>query len=111
MGLDALARDAVELQQLRLQLPGDDLLVVEGQRRHVGSFRSRTRASIAASAFPPGSKAVASLLVERKEEDVCHSRFLRCRTTTRRSSRISTSRRCTCTTTSTTRLTWTRQTQ
>ncbi len=44
--LDALARDAVELEQLGLQLPGGDLLVVEGERRQVDSFRSG-RASIA----------------------------------------------------------------
>src|SRR5206468_12180649 len=43
--LDALARDAVELEQLGLQLPGGDLLVVEGERRQVDSFRSG-RASI-----------------------------------------------------------------
>ena len=52
--LDALARDAVELEQLGLQLPGGDLLMVEGERCHVGSFRSG-RASIPS---PPTSLAM-----------------------------------------------------
>ena len=41
--LDALARDAVQLEQLGLQRPGGDLLVVEGERRHVDSFRPDRR--------------------------------------------------------------------
>jgi hypothetical protein len=35
VGLDGLARDAVQLVQRRLELPGGDLLVVEGKGCHV----------------------------------------------------------------------------
>src|SRR5438034_2646338 len=97
--LDRRARDAVELVELRLQLPGRDLLELERERRQ-SSPLSTCR----------GARSISSGSESRKEHR-WPSRSHRCPTATTRSSHISTSRRCASTMTSTTRRTSTTRTR
>src|SRR5580765_7675297 len=84
VSVDRRPRDPVELVQLGLQLPRGDLLEFERKRGH------------GRGAYPRSTL--------QKGVDQWPSRSRPCRTTTARSSRTSTSRRCASTTTSTTRL-------
>src|SRR5437868_4785546 len=102
VSFDGLARDAVELVQLRLELPGGDLLELERERGHGTS--SSTRGGRAEHILSPGTTWGKGATTWRFS-----CRTFRIRTT--RSSRTSTRRRCGCITTSTTRLTWTTRTR
>ena len=97
--LDGLPRDAVELQERRLQFAWGDFLVVVG-KRHVSP---RSYARVRRGAYPPEEK--------RTEGEACPTSSPVSRTRTMRSSRRSTRRRCRSTTGSTTRPTSTTSTR
>src|SRR5207248_2526584 len=99
VGLDRRARDTVELVELGLQLPGGDLLELERKRGHKLS-----------SLDWAGARSISSLQRPERSHG-CPTKSRRCPTTTTPSSRMSTSRRCASTTTSTTRPTSTTPTR